>query len=288
MFKEKAVMFRARGVLNMSMATSLALEGFGGIHPTTSNDPNCIRHYDALYINLRTLHRNAYYAIDAQQRDFIHQEEILKAIYEDMGFINEWISNINQEWDTNIKVVYYASRYLNITSKHPMATLREDNTFRQSALSSSWNMIIGAINKDDYIKYKFNYQVFDKLITFKEHRRLLVLTHVAYDLLANENSHFRTFDLLESHTGKIKSVEQFNSKYHNGKKLSNMPFNENFLMIFGDDFMIRPMDRKIRYAIIEQAELDRWSPIIQRSAVRYSINKLKDPVLKNQILSLLH
>jgi hypothetical protein len=113
--------------------------------------------------------------------------------------------------------------------------------------------------------------------------RTLMLTHYAIDLLA---PNFKSFDLLESHTGAIKSKHLWYTKYYNGKDYPQLPFREDLLQVFGDNETFRPMAPSIRKQIIEIAKQYNWSPVSTSEKVEYGLNQIKDPYLRDVLRSL--
>ncbi len=81
-------------------------------------------------------------------------------------------------------------------------------------------------------------------------------------------------DLLESHTGVLKTRKEFNTKYYDYKKLEleNMPFQRKLLAIFGDHVLFKPYPLKIRQVFIDVARKSKWTPITSEYKVDNDIN----------------
>lgn len=79
----------------------------------------------------------------------------------------------------------------------------------------------------------------------------LLLSHVPWDLLSYGK--FKRLDLLESHTGVIKTRKDWNSKYYRipNKDMSFLPFWEYLLATFGDGVMFKPSPMKERLELYE-------------------------------------
>lgn len=87
---------------------------------------------------------------------------------------------------------------------------------------------------------------FSKDIYLESNSSTLLLSHVPWDLLSYGK--FRRLDLLESHTGIIKTRKDWNTKYYRipDKDMSFLPFMEYLLVTFGDSTMIKPSPLKER------------------------------------------
>lgn len=269
---------RAIGKFPLSIATSLAIEGAKGeheLHPTGKNE---LVEYDEIWVNIKTLFRNLYNAVDRENvltirpSDFYEQVEVEADQFERI---------IQAETGGRMKVVFYTSDYAGMEIAYPHAHLRGDTTPLQKAYTGA---MIGALtpyvrnHRDDLKTYRLK-------ITDGSDNRVLVLTHFAFDLLAKG---FRRMALLESHTGAVKQKHQWYTKYHNGKDLPMIPFMEGFMQVFGDNEHFRPMSIGVRKKIIELATANNWSQATTRDKVMYGINSLKDHFLRDQLLQLFH
>lgn len=85
---------------------------------------------------------------------------------------------------------------------------------------------------------------------------LLVTTHIPCDLF-NAN---KTINLLESHTGVIKTKEEFNTKFHKlgSESLTSLPFMEELLYIFGDNQIVFSLPVGIRRKVVKLATEKEW------------------------------
>lgn len=99
---------------------------------------------------------------------------------------------------------------------------------------------------------------------------ILLTTNIAVDLF---NQHSLT--LLESHTGKLKTKSQFNTKYHPiGKSdLTHLPFIEELLYILGDKTIVIPLDIKTRKELLDISIKHKWTPRSTRSQVLSDLNR---------------
>ena len=113
------------------------------------------------------------------------------------------------------------------------------------------------------------------------------MSHIPYDLVSHSN--FKRFDLLESHTGKLKTKYEFSGKYQplGSESMDQLPFLEKLLMVFGDKIMVVPADIRIRRLLLEIAKNREWTPYTTEAKVNYFIDAdIKEPYLKQWLLSL--
>ena len=72
--------------------------------------------------------------------------------------------------------------------------------------------------------------------------------------------------LLESHTGKIKTRVEWNSKYYPypSGDMSILPFNRTLLLVFGDKIQFSPNEMKLRQYVMGAAVKGKWTPLTTR------------------------
>ena len=99
----------------------------------------------------------------------------------------------------------------------------------------------------------------------------MILTHYPADLLPYKD--FKKLDLLESHTGKLKTYINWYSKYYpiSGKDMSILPFTKKLLFIFGDKYQIAPTPIKLRTSIYEVASNSNWSPLTTEKKINLDL-----------------
>lgn len=100
--------------------------------------------------------------------------------------------------------------------------------------------------------------------------KCLIMTHMPVDLI--NYSSFKELDLLESHTGIIKSWGQFSTKL-NIKKDMQIPFNRFTLQAFGDKNQISPLHINLRKNLYDIAEKYRWNRTTTLDRCRFSIQE---------------
>lgn len=269
---------RVLGQYPLSIATSLALEGAMGIHPDHPSDKKELLDYSVLWVNLKTLFRNYYNAVDKESVHDVRPAEFSEAVWQEMDQLTRVVQS---ETAGKMSVQYYVSDYANLETTYPKALIRGDTTGLQRAYSAAMVGSLAPLIRDhrDVIK-SYRLKITDSVT-----QPTLMLTHIAFDLLAKG---FTNMALLESHTGAIKKKHLWYTKYHNGRELSQIPFNEGFMMIFGDSEIFRPMAIGVRRAVLELATQYNWSQATTLAKIDYSLSTLKDHLLKDTLRALLH
>lgn len=272
---------RVMSAFALSVGTSLAFESIfttsaPSIDPTRVIPQKVeIGAYDEFWINLSTITRNIFSALDQTFEYQVGPQALSEAILFEMEMIQ---SIMNNEGNNQSRIVFYACEYKEATSqlKHPKALLRLDNTLKQKSYTQLHNkaldIVLKQFTKTDGVL------LFDSRLKPLTKNKVLVLTHVPYDLFSANN--FRTLDLIESHTGVLKKKHLWYTKYYNGNDLPMIPFNEGFIQIFGDHLHFRPLNIKMRHEIIKIATHYNWSSITTHDKIIYGINTMKDHYMR--------
>lgn len=276
---------RVVGAFPVSIATSIALEYVLGVQSEANPEPKpkTIQNYREFWINIKTLFRNLYGALEKSAANEVLDAEMAEALWAEMETIS---SIINQYSNGVTKVVYYLSNYKGITERFRMATFKNDHTPKQLMYSTLMKNTIHNLLKQHGQMHELDIRIFDLYLKPTEQVRTLILTHIAYDLVSYKN--FGKLSLIESHTGTIKTREMWYTKYHNGKELPMIPFVEGLLPVFGDNEFFSPLNRKARADVLELAAKYDWGPSTTRDKLLYSIDKLQNPLLKDAIVSFFH
>ena len=112
----------------------------------------------------------------------------------------------------------------------------------------------------------------------------LILSHIALDLLSYQR--FGNLELLESHTGKVKTRREWNSKYQplGPEKFENFPWCKPLLCWLGDKYVLKPLSITIRKRILEISKIRHWTPLTAPAAVYQDcLSHINDPEL-NKVL----
>lgn len=257
---------RAVGALPLSIATSLAIEAALGVHPDHPTPKAPILTYGALWINIRTLFRNLIGALPTTVASQVGPKQCMDALAGEM----DTIAQVIKDRAPAVQVVFYVSNYEDV-GRHRHIAVRMDTTPRQKEYTALFDETMRLLLKDPHAQPIVGFR--DGLQP-KDRDKTLILTNYAYDLLSAKR--FGSLDLLESHTGIIKPPNQWYTKFYNGKELPMIPFTDYFLRIFGDAQTYRPMDIKLRNAIVEVANKYKWSPLTTRDKVVYSLQQMPD------------
>ncbi|MDR3392241.1 MAG: hypothetical protein P4L77_10965 [Sulfuriferula sp.] len=265
---------RATGQYPVSIATSLALEAGMGIHPEIESKTVRFTEYNEFWVNLRTVYRNMMGAMEGDAPMLVLGQYVAEEMQREMDRIQDIVSGAMKG-----RVVFYVSNYKDVEKKYPNARIRVDNTQKQKIFRKTQTDAISHLlfldKPPEHLKQEARIQVFDLALKPKVQLKTLILTHVPYDLLSAK--HFGSLDLLESHTGHIKSRAQWYTKYYNGKELLKIPFREDLLQVFGDNELFHPYPIEQRRELLEVANKYNWSSLTTTEKIRYGIDMIKNP-----------
>ena len=264
---------RVVGTYPLSIATSLAIEGIMGTHPDTPVGKHRLDEFKNLWVNLKTLYRNFYNAMDREWVDMIGVADQAVHFSQEM---DQLVKVVRSESGGMTGVKFYLPDYDKVGRRFKHALMRTDSTPKQQAYAKAMVGVIGEVLK----QRKEEVMVTSDVITIQQAEKALMLTHYPLDLTTTA---FFSVALLESHTGVVKTREQWYTKYYNGKDLTSMPFSAALLSIFGDNDMFRPMPIQYRKALLALAEKYRWSFATTRDKIVYGLNSLPDKFLAEQL-----
>lgn len=225
--------------------------------------------YQTMWINVGTLFRNMYGALDSKTAILVEPEDYANALLSEIEVIK---SLFESEGGNKCTPIFYTCSYDKVYKGvlPKGAILRRPHTDLQTRKEA---IHLSSIKQLTHLFSEV--KVFDSEIIPTGRVDSLIMTHVAYDLFSAK--HFKTLRLLESHTGIIKSGHQWNSKYHDGKNLSNIPFNKKLIKVFGDSEIYAPSLSSIKKSILEIAKDRRWTAVTTLDKVNQDLNLfLKD------------
>jgi len=277
----KVISDRVVGYFPLSIATSLAIEALVGIgldeNGNVKTTPNQTKHYEALWINIRTLIRNIVGSVD-KEPGAIAGSDIALTVIEELDFIKQ----ILKEHGPHITVRAYYCGYRFIEKDFPRGELRSPNTDKQKALDlcfrKAWEYTKNLLDQSEVDTHVFSNQI-DK----RFYEKALILTHIPVDLLSYP--HFKELSLLESHTGAIKPKNLWYTKFHNGKELMEIPFMASTLQIFGDNETFRPAKMSLRKHVLATAIKYKWSFLTTRDKVRFNLDSIEDRDIRKELLA---
>ncbi len=276
---------RAVGQYSISIATSLALEGAMDIYP---DRPKVYKRpplpeYSELWINLKTLFRNVYGAIETSQRPQMSKLDYTTLLLSDMAVLDGLVPELTQRRTT---VVFYSCNYMKLKNEFPKAILRADNTDLQKAYTRlEADVLTEVLKNDSHLQFKIlTFDVLIKVPVESRSKKVLMLTNLVTDLLSRYD--FGTLDLLESHTGIIKKPPMWYTKLHGGTKLTRIPFDRMTMQMFGDASnpgLFRPHDISLRNLVLEIAEKFRWNNTTTKDRIIMSVKSFRNPSLETLI-----
>lgn len=276
-----AVEDREKGEAPLSIGTSLALESLCGFGEFPSDDPP-VKNYPELWVNLRTLFRNFYTAIDREFRKELGASDLVMGLVDDLHVL---VSTLELKSVGRVKVVFYYCDFRSFEKEFPNAIWKKPKTALQVIEHELENKTIKLLLSDEYRPHEQDIRHFNVRFTGQTGNTLL-LTHYPCDLLWR--SHFAQLTLLESHTGHFKTRDQWYTKLTGGKRYERIPFNRLTIQVFGDgNLLFSSMNRKIKERLVELADQYRWTPLTTDERVRFTLNELYDPREKQFFLSLL-
>ncbi len=285
-FSTSALSNRTMSAFPVSIGTSLALESmFQPMQPAYDPERVIPKHidiseYQVFWVNLLTLYRNIIGALSKEGEAAVMAGDLSDTLKFEVDLIERLVQ---QESLGRCQVVFYASNYDGMARAHPHATVREAKTDKQRVYNATMEATIGDFFKTQVKSERV--QHFERLIEPKQKRRGLILTHMAYDLLAVDR--FDGLDLIESHTGVLKTKGMWYTKLAGSKELVMMPFNVLTLQVYGDSNTFAPMNQKVRQQLLELAQEFKWNPMISRERIRFSLGQYKDHFTRQVLESIL-
>lgn len=274
---ENALHMRTTSGFALSIATGLAMESLFKPRQTVA-DPNRVgpgriplNNYKELWINVQTLIRNIYQASEKSIQVYVTPESMYEVLQMEMDLIKDLLKI---EGGDIVKPVFFINNYESLfLNSSKIYQRREDRTGNQIQARHIYK-------KASMLAYRNNNDIETFQLKLKgQGKTALILTSNPADLLSYRE--FDRLDFLESHTGKLKTRQDWNSKYYSvpGSDMGRLPFCRQLLGVFGDSSMIVPGPIKVRKEIIELASKCYWNPSTLPSKVSNDLNRLSDPVM---------
>ena len=264
---------RSISALPVSIGTSLAFETIltGQLPPYDPSrvyNKQDIHKYTQVWINIQTLFRNLMGALPPQLKSMAQAHDLAEVLQQEIDILS---SSIKEESQSTVEICYYYPTYEKLIKDILLARqvqFRTPNTVNQKLyheLMLSTYQRLKKISNVDIMEVK-------KLVEPPSMTKGLIFTHCPYDLLSYKD--FQKLDLLESHTGLVKSRSHWYSKYYpvGEMDMSVLPFIKPLLMIFGDHTLIKPMTYGYRKTILDIAHQRNWTPLTTESKVRYYLD----------------
>ncbi len=278
---------RTISALPVSVGTSLALESIFNPQLPSIDESRVIPQqvnitdYQDFWFNLSTLYRNLFHSITRENAERAFPSDWAEVLVQEIDFISDLVMT---ESNKRTRAYFYICEYTDLKSTD-IIKLRTNITEGQKLYKSIHDESISKVLFNFKDRRNDDFFIFKSEIKPKINSNALILSHMTVDLLSYKN--FKKLDLIESHTGILKTKHQWNSKYHNGKELSMMPFLEGLLKIFGDSQTYKPADIRLRRALIKLAEDKRWTPVTTTAKIKMDLDSLPERYYAELVKSLL-
>lgn len=212
--------------------------------------------YNLYLFNISTLLRNLIQSIPYKELILHSQKSILETLLEEIDYLATLfgVHSLN------------ASFYVN-TYAYPIKTypdkLRLATTDQQKHIHSITESCL------KHFRFQNDVQHFSKDIKYERESKALLMSHIPWDLLSHGN--FHKLDLIESHTGVIKSRKDWNTKYHKlqDRDMSFLPFMEYLLTTFGDSSMFKPAKLEDRVNLYESMKKKGVHPLMSEMSMAF-------------------
>jgi hypothetical protein len=239
----KKLLNRTQSGFPVSIGTGLSLETiFKPVQPVYDKDREVPSKIDpdayTLYLfNVSTLLRNLVTSIDAGITD-IPALDIYEALMDELVFLEDFFTS------SSLDIKFYVNSYEQPKKLYP-DRIRVPKTANQLVHSHIKDLVLKEVVKESSVT------LFTDKVTYGNKHKVLIFTHMPWDLLSYED--YVKLDLLESHTGVIKTRKDFNTKYFKvpNRDMDFLPFSKKLLPIFGDKVMFKPSPLKERVRIYD-------------------------------------
>lgn len=279
-----ALLGRTLGQFPISISTSLAFEGLFGIHedhPTPPGESLPWVGYEFLHMNVRTLIRNCFTTMPAQEAYGVSAYELTEIIAEEISIIKEILKD--KITDKRFRFAFYLPSYENLAKVFPHATLRGVTTEKQKF----YTML-----EDNVVKKLLSHPVLEtvdheaiQIRTTLGRGRALMLTHYPIDILT---ARYKNYEILESHTGRIKKQHELTNKLKTAKD-ANLPFDVMTLQMFGDTAdLFKPAPLKVRRTTLKIADRFNWNETTTKGRIIANIKMMNEPFLEEYVRDLYH
>lgn len=265
---------RETGKLNLSIGTSLAIEGILGINDNLIiQKPYPIFKCDELWINVKTLIRNIFQSIPTKERERIQYSDYQETLYEELNSI---VDLIHRETNGHVWIRFYYPSHRSIKSRYPNIQLRGTTSKNSLALAKIEQWVMdGSFNKPPHAIEQINLDI-------DANNQVLIMTHQPIDLLHIRNN--TSLGLVESHTGLVKSSYQWYTKLKGCSREPRIPFNHITMQIFGDSGEeIQPANIRVRQELLNLSETDKWTQNTSVTNIITSVAKKGSDELKELV-----
>lgn len=250
----------------VSIGTSLALETLFTpiqevIDPSRKvPDKIKLETYNLYIFNISTILRNLITSLP--YKDIVDVPNYL--FYETLLEEIEYLTTLFRMKELNISFYVNSYDYVKNTYKDNLRLAKSD---QQKHILSINDYCLSKISREDDVHH------FTNKISYGLNTTALILTHVPWDLLSHDK--FHKLDLLESHTGIVKTRKDWNTKYFKllDYDMSFLPFYEYLLTTFGDNIMFKPDSLEKRKEVYNNLKKLRVHPLMSEVALGYTLFK---------------
>ncbi len=265
----------AEGAFPISVGTSLAIEKLFSPIDYMANKPAAtadMKNYDAVYINISTLIRNAISATPPAVQASLNPDPVKQWVLADMQIIQEVFNQ------SKIPVIFYTLSYASLSKNYPVGTQRIPKTHKQLFNKDLYDTVIGKVVdqiENDHLSGMKDISLLqgDMSVSVKVDRPLF-LTSTPIDVL--EIGHGKKFAIIQSYTGRIigqydmYTMFQVNSK-HKERSYQRIPFNRLFIQLFGDGKTFHQAGGQLLTKILDCADKHEWSQQSTKSRIKLTM-----------------
>jgi len=220
-----------------------------------------ITKYNTFFINISTLLRNILSSLPSANITNISLDDYVITLIDEINIIQDLLTFSDME------PIFYVNNYTAVTGRFSLNKLRLPTTPKQLALANV---------HDNCLKNKVINDlatIFDDKIYSTDNSKSLILTHHPWDLLSH-TKHI-VLDLLESHTGVLKTKKDWYTKYYKipNMDMSFIPFTELLLPIFGDNVFLHPDPINKRLEMYERLRKMKINPLTNDDVLKIYLSR---------------
>lgn len=221
--------------------------------------------YEVHYINLGSIIKSIHGSLDRSIKNDVMENTknykyMAEAVLDELAIVDELYE------DTKCTPQLYHVDYKQYMKPTPITPDLPDGKLEMMAF-------IKAVSKLVVSSDSLTMGIWDKHKIGKSKNKVLFTTSFGADLLNVKDN--KKLDLLELHTGELKAINKFNTKYHSfGKNdLSNLPWDEKLLYILGDKMVIQPLPIATRRKLVSIANKSNWNFLTTRDKIIFDLKR---------------
>lgn len=252
----------------VSIGTSLALESlFEPVQKPYDESriiPEMIdlSNYDVVLFNISTLLRNIVGSIPYSEVGSITPYEYKEVLLDEILYLEGLFGMLDCTMQP------YINKYDKVLSMYDETTLRAQNASKQRYTTNVIDLVQNDLKLiDDILVFNGDLAVTGEAPNIKA----IIITHIPYDLLSYRK--FNKLDLLETHTGILKTRKDWYTKYFPvpDTDMSFLPFSKELLPILGDHVMFKPAYVGYRKALVSHLQAKMINPLTNDGTLKILI-----------------